>query len=315
MRRRAQRQCEESVRKPGRIIVRTSGALLVGLVVVAAAAQFMPLQKTEIPQVRENTTVISKDGTRIAVSKLGHGRPLVLIDGAFCYRGNGPSPTLAPLLADHFTVYAYDRRGRGDSGDTPPYAIDHEVEDFQAVLEAAGGSASVFAMSSGAGLALRAAVQGLRITKLALYEPPYVDRGDPELRLAQAAEVRQMAASGDRSGAVTYFMTKVFGAPGPAVFAMRVLMPRVWKKNASVAHTLAYDLAILADRAVLADAARLNVRTLIIGGEKSPQELRDALSTVRRAVPNSEITLLPGQSHNVSMKVLAPVLVPFFSAQ
>ena len=126
----------------------------------------------------ENRVAISRDGTRIAFTKAGAGRPVVLVDGAFCYREFGPAPELAPLLAQHFTVFVYDRRGRGESGDTPPYAIEREIDDLRAVVDEAGGTADVVAVSSGAALALQAAASGVKVKKLVLYEPPYVTNGD-----------------------------------------------------------------------------------------------------------------------------------------
>jgi pimeloyl-ACP methyl ester carboxylesterase len=128
-----------------------------------AAAALAWLRAEDVVDIRRagvNGTVVSQDGTIIAFTRLGHGPPLVLVDGAFCYRGNGPTPRLAPLLARRFTVYAYDRRGRGESGDSAPYAIQREVEDLSAVVHAAGGSACLFAMSSGAGIVLRAVEHG-----------------------------------------------------------------------------------------------------------------------------------------------------------
>jgi pimeloyl-ACP methyl ester carboxylesterase len=118
--------------------------------------------------------VISRDGTTIAFDRLGNGMPIILVDGAFCRRKFGPVPKLAPILAQQFTVFAYDRRGRGDSGDIAPYSVEREIEDLEAIINAAGGSAFVWAMSSGAALALRAAASGLNIKKLALYEPPFM---------------------------------------------------------------------------------------------------------------------------------------------
>src|SRR5580765_2621815 len=120
------------------------------------------------------TKVISKDGTAIAFDKLGHGEPVILVDGALCSRAFGPLPKLAQLLAPHFTVFNYDRRGRNESGDQAPYAVQREVEDIEALIKEAGGSASVFGTSSGAALALAAAANKLNVKKLALYEPPFV---------------------------------------------------------------------------------------------------------------------------------------------
>ncbi len=264
----------------------------------------------------DNSKVTSRDGTAIAFSTMGHGPPLILMDGAFCYRQNGPTPKLAPLLAQHFTVYAYDRRGRAESGNTAPYAVDREVEDLGAVVDAAGGSAFVFGMSSGGGIALRAAESGMGIRRLALYEPPYITRnGNPRSLEKQMTDLDRLVSSGDRTGAVMYFMTDVFGAPKFFIHGMRLFMRTAWRKNESVAHTLPYDLAILSDWSVLKEAASIDVPVLVIGGARSSPELQEAVKTVVDAIPRSQQRMLDGQSHNVSMKTLAPVLVEFFLGQ
>src|SRR5215471_12314510 len=121
------------------------------------------------------SVVTSKDGTSIAYERSGGGPAVILVDGALCSRGFGPSPKLAPLLARHFTLYAYDRRGRGQSGDTPPYSPTRELEDLAALIDAAGGSATLVGLSSGAALALQAAASNPRVTGVVAYEPPYVD--------------------------------------------------------------------------------------------------------------------------------------------
>jgi pimeloyl-ACP methyl ester carboxylesterase len=273
--------------------------------------------KVDICTISENATVVSRDGTAIAFSKLGQGPPLILVDGAFCFRDNGPTPKLAPLLARRFTVYVYDRRGRGESGDTPPYAVAREVDDFGALLDAAGGSAFVFGMSSGAGIALRAGGNGLGVKRIALYEPPFVagENGSPRRFNRETGDLQRLAAAGHRSRAVMYYMTEVFGAPRLAVHGMRTVMRRAWRKNESVAHTLAYDLAILDDWSVLKAGSAIRVPTLVIGGAKSPTALQRAITTVCESVPHSQRRMLEGQNHNVSMDVLAPVLEEFFLAE
>jgi pimeloyl-ACP methyl ester carboxylesterase len=288
--------------------------LVVALTIVVA--HFVSQEDVEIGNMSENNTVISPDGTTIAFTRLGEGPPLILVDGAFCFRENGPTPKLAPLLARHFTVYAYDRRGRGGSRDTKPYAVEREVEDLKAVVDAAGGSALVFGMSSGAALALHAAANGVRIKRLALYEPPYVTANDgaPRQFASASKHLEALASSGERTEAVTYFMTEIFGAPKPFVYGMRLFMRGVWKKNESVAHTLPYDLTIINDWSVLKASSSIIIPTLVIGGEKSPEKLRKAVDTVVAAVPGSHRRVLTGQDHNVDMKVLAPVLAEFFSA-
>ncbi len=257
-------------------------------------------------------TAISKDGTVIAYEKTGNGKPLILIDGALCYRSFGPMPKLAPLLAEHFTVYYYDRRGRGDSTDVQPYSPQKEVEDIAALIAAAGGSAFVAGLSSGAALALGAAEAGLNIPKMALYEPPFVyEKNSPQSKTDHAAQLKSLVASGKRGAAVKYFMVDMVGAPWFFGFMMQ-LMP-MFKKLKAVAHTLPYDAAVMGDfTAPTERIAQITNRTLIAGGEKSPDTLKYAVRAVADALPNKELRWLEGQTHNVSPGVLVPVLTEFF---
>ena len=144
--------------------------------------------------------VRSKDGTTIAYERSGKGPALILVDGALCSRAFGPSPKLAPLLARHFTVFAYDRRGRGQSGDTPPYSPSREVEDIAALLAAAGGSASLLGLSSGGALALEAAASGLPVTRVVAYEPPYLDDSGQRGGTAYEGRLTRLVAEGNRGG-------------------------------------------------------------------------------------------------------------------
>src|ERR1044071_9013340 len=158
--------------------------------------------------------VTSKDGTAIAYDKRGKGPAVILVDGALCFRSFGPMTHLAELLAPHFTVYNYDRRGRGDSGDTQPYSLEREVEDLEALIKEAGGSAFVYGISSGGALALEAALKlGNQIKKLAIYEPPY----DSDKVVGQAwkeyrKQLGEFLAEGRRGDAAALFMRSV-GTP------------------------------------------------------------------------------------------------------
>jgi len=259
--------------------------------------------------------VHSKDGTPIAFDKLGHGEPVILVDGALCSRSFGPLPNLAKLLAPHFTVFNYDRRGRNESGDKAPYAVQREVEDIEALIEEAGGLASVFGTSSGAALALAAAANGAKIKKLALYEPPFV-AGRRKGRSAPAdseAQLRRRIAEGKSGDAVKFFMVDMVGMPPIFAYIMRILP--IWPKLKTVAHTLPYDAAVLGDFSLPRErAASIAIPTLVIGGEKSPVELRGAVEAVAQTIPGAKLQMLKGQTHNVSVKVLAPALVDFFAA-
>jgi len=264
------------------------------------------------------TTVNSKDGTTIAFDRLGAGPPVILVGGAFSERKYKGMLQLADLLASRFTVINYDRRGRGDSGDTAPYAVEREVEDLGALIESAGGSAYVWGMSSGAVLAGRAAAAGLPIEKLALYQPPFsVDRNGHLPPEDLGPRLRELIAAGRRSQAVKYFITKGMGAPAVFVGLMR-LAPPMWKRLKAVAHTLPYDYAIMGDtvtgKPLAADPwASVSAPTLVIDGGKSPASLRKAADALAEVVPGAQRRTLEGQSHNVSMKVLAPVLEAFFA--
>jgi pimeloyl-ACP methyl ester carboxylesterase len=258
-----------------------------------------------------SSSIVSRDGTRIAFERTGAGPALILVDGALCSRRFGPMPKLAPLLAEKFSVYIYDRRGRGESGDVRPYSPEREVEDLDALLKEAGGTAFVAGLSSGAALALRAAAAGLPIRKLAVYEPPYV--AEPGAQpVDHEAELQRLVADGRRGDAVKYFMGPMVGAPAFVVVLMQ-LMPWVWRKLVAVAHTLPYDAAMMGDFTVPAALlAAVSAPTLALEGEKTDARLRRATQAAARAIPNASLRTLKGQTHAVNPKVLAPSLSAFF---
>ena len=181
---------------------------VVALVLLVLAAAFVLRPDPTVKEVGMNRTTTSGDGTTIAFTKLGSGPPLILVDGAFCYRENGPASQLAPLLAGHFTVFAYDRRGRGASGDAPAYSIEREVEDLRSLVREAGGSALAVGISSGGALALQAVARGVSLKGLVLYEPPFIGEQDhPPSFDMQKRRLARLVAAGDRGGAVRFFMT------------------------------------------------------------------------------------------------------------
>jgi pimeloyl-ACP methyl ester carboxylesterase len=248
-------------------------------------------------------TVTSADGTTIAFTRAGTGPALVLVDGAMCYRGMGP---LSERLTDHFTVYTYDRRGRGESGDTLPLAVEREIEDLEALVAHAGGSAYAYGMSSGGALILRSAAAGVPWLGLALYEPPFTGPKQDYTR-----ELAQRLAAGRRGDAVELFMTLV-GTPAEAIAGMRGAP--VWPIFEAIAPTLAYDDAVLGDGSVPRDeAAIVKVPAILIDGDASPSTLRDAAAAVADAIPQARRVTLAGQTHDVSPDALAPVLIQFFS--
>jgi pimeloyl-ACP methyl ester carboxylesterase len=262
-------------------------------------------------------TVRSKDGTRIGFESIGSGDPLILVDGALCYRGSGPSGALAKQLADQFTVIIYDRRGRGESDDTQPYAVEREVEDIDALIAKVGGSAYVYGVSSGGALALEAATRLPGIKKLALYEVPFVvDDSRAPFPADYGVHLNELIAADRRGEAVTYFLTKGVGMPRLLVTLMRPLP--MWSKTKAVAHTLPYDATVLGPETVAGKPlppgrwAALTAPTLVIGGGKSPQWMRNSVEALARRLGVEERTL-EGQSHMVKPRVLAPVLADFFT--
>ena len=258
--------------------------------------------------------VKSKDGTAIAYTRSGSGPALILIDGALCSRGFGPSPKLAPLLARHFTVFAYDRRGRGESGDTQPYSPAREVEDIAALIQAAGGSAFLVGLSSGGALALEAAAAALPIDKVVAYEPPYVDDAGNRGGAAHAGQLTRLLAGGNRGGAVKYFMRDMVGAPAPFVFVMR-LLPWIWRKLEAVAHTLPYDAAVMtAFRIPRARFASIGTPVLVLNGSKTDLRLKEAAQAIAQTIPGAHHGELPGQTHNVKPDALTPAVVEFLAS-
>ncbi len=257
--------------------------------------------------------VTSRDGTQIAYDKDGHGPAVVLVGGAFQFRGIDPrTAQLAHNLGEHFTVFHYDRRGRGDSSDKQPYAVERELEDLEALIAEAGGSACVFGMSSGGVLALDAAAAGLAITKLAVYEPPFNQQGGADAAAAYGAQLAGYLAAGRRGDAVTLAMT-TFGAPSEAVAGMK--QTPIWPLFESVAPTLAYDNAIMGNGAVPIDiAAQVAVPTLVLDGGYSPTWMREAADMLAHAIPHAERRTLEGQTHDVDPGILAAALAEFYSS-
>lgn len=258
----------------------------------------------------------SKDGTPIAYDKTGSGPALIIVNGAFSYRENGNTKQLVNLLAGNFTVYDYDRRGRGESGDTQPYSVLREVEDLQAIVAATGEQQPyVCGFSSGCGVVLHAIHHGQQFKKAALYEPPFVAiKREDELPVAEIKkEIETLIAAGKRTKAVSYFLKRVVGVPGLALLFIRLLKREGWKKNERVAHTLVYDLDVMGNLSFPPGLAAKNESpVLVIGGEKSPARLADGVKNVAKHVPHASVLFLKGQTHNVSVEVLAPELIRFF---
>lgn len=254
--------------------------------------------------------VTSKDGTIIAYDKKGQGPVLILVLGALNKRGSGKK--LAELLTDRFTVVSYDRRGRGDSTDTSPYAIDKEIDDIEVLIDILGGSASLYGHSSGAVLALLAAEKlGKKVTGLALYEVPYND--DPKAQKASEAyrkELHRLLAEDRRGEAVTLFVKSV-GVSDKQVEAMKHLP--MWKGLTAMAPTLAYDTIELMERYPLVNARTTGTPTLVMHGAASPAFMADTARKLTETMPNATLRSLEGQTHDVKASILAPALAEFLN--
>jgi pimeloyl-ACP methyl ester carboxylesterase len=250
---------------------------------------------------------VSKDGTTIAFDQTGEGPPVILVVGAFNDRTTGAP--LAATLGRQFTVVSYDRRGRGDSGDTAPYAIEREVEDLAAVIGAVGGAASVLGFSSGALLAMRAAAAGLPITRLALYDTPL---GGPTSGKSHTAALAALIAEGRRGDAVEYFQEKVVGISSQVVAQLRQAPFRPALER--IAPTLVYDSMLLGDGALSTElAAAVPVPTLALAGGAGAPFMRETAQALARALPHGQSQVVEGQGHDLT-PALGPVLERFFAS-
>lgn len=265
--------------------------------------------------------VLSKDGTLIAFDQSGQGPALILVAGATATRAAAEG--LAAALAPYFTVFAYDRRGRGDSGDTAPYAVEREVEDIEALIDGAGGSAFVFGHSSGAILALEAArLLPTKIVRLALYEPPFIiDDSHPPAPADYVAHLNELIATGRREEAVAYFMIEAVGMPAEMVAQAR--QAPMWPGLVALAHTIAYDGAIVGDTMngdprALRKWASVTVPTLVMdgtmffGSEEKHAFFRHGAQELVNILPHASHRTLDGQDHGPADEVLVPALRTFF---
>jgi pimeloyl-ACP methyl ester carboxylesterase len=249
----------------------------------------------------------SSDGTRIAFEKAGNGPALVIVGGALSHRTGGKP--LADKLMERFTVYTYDRRGRGESGDTKPYAVDRELEDLGALIERAGGKAHVYGVSSGAALSLQAAAKlgPAKVPKLAIYEPPY---GQEERDFTEQKErVNQLIETGKPGDAAAFFLSAV-GMPPQALENMK--RSPDWEGIRKMDFTLAYDYAVLGNGAVPETVKLVSVPTLVMDGEKSMDFIHPTADRIAELVPNAQRKTIKGQTHQAAPEAVAPVLIAFF---
>jgi pimeloyl-ACP methyl ester carboxylesterase len=256
--------------------------------------------------------VSSMDGTRIAFDRLGSGSPLVVVGGMFNSRQT--TRELAERLAQRFTVINYDRRGRSESGDTAPYAVEREVEDLDALVTEVGGAASVYGHSSGAGLALNAAAGRVPITRLVLHEPPYSTDDEESQRdaVTLAETVRAAIEEDRRADAITTFL-RASGMPQEMAEGM-AHDPHML----AVAPTMPYDLQVMGDAhggTIPEDLVRaVDIPTLVIAGGASPDFFRDVATRIAELLPNGTLTVLEGQDHGAPAEVVAPVVTRFLTA-
>lgn len=262
------------------------------------------------------STVASTDGTTITLDRYGDRA------AARARRRRLPVPRVRPAhgraratARRRLTVFHYDRRGPGDSGDTPPYTTSREVEDLRAVIEHAGGRASVFGNSSGAALALDAAAAVLAIDKLALYEAPFiVDDSRPPVPDDYVEQLTELLSDDRRGDMVELFMTTVIGMPGEMVAGMR--QAPMWPGFEGVAHTLIYDGALMhgtqTGRPIPAERwASVAVPTLVIDGGEGDTWMHHGSDRLADILPNAQRVTLTGQTHTVAPAILAPAIAEF----
>ena len=255
-------------------------------------------------------TTRSKDGTKLAYDVYGSGPALIYITGASCFRSFKPIMQDVKVLAKEFTVYNYDRRGRGDSGNTLPYSLEREVEDIEAMTDAAGGKAYLYGHSSGAVLALEAAMRlGDKVQKAVMYDASYVHDETEKAEYSQLSQrIHKLLKEGKNGDAMSSFL-KGIGIPKVFVFLIR-LSPD-WRTMVALAPTLAYDIALTSDLPPVKRAAKVTVPTQIVVGEKSPARIHHVADQLTKAIPNAKFVILAGQDHMVNAKALLPVISGF----
>lgn len=264
-------------------------------------------------ELKQDTTrpATSRDGTKIAFEKTGRGPAVIVVSGALSHRGLYRDPSLAARLSEHFTVYLYDRRGRGESTDVQPYAVEREIEDLEALIDDAGGSAYLYGVSSGAALALQAAAKAgaAKVAKLAIYEPPYGQEKQAFAR--QKQRVTELVRTGEPGDAAAFFMSAI-GTPPDALDAMK--RSPEWEAIKKIDFTLAYDFAVLGDGEVPQEIVKaIRVPTLVMNGEKSMDFMHPTADRIAALIPHAQRETLKGQTHQAAGEAMAPVLIEFFT--
>lgn len=255
-------------------------------------------------------TTQSRDGTTIAYDVYGNGPALEYITGASCFRSFMPIVKDAKAFAKEFTVYNYDRRGRGNSGDTLPWTVEREVEDIETMIDAAGGEVYLYGHSSGAVLALEAALRlDGKVRKVVMYDASYTHDETEKAQYALLSRaIHNLLATGKNAAAMRTFLK---GIGMPNVFVSLLPLFPGWRTMKALAPTLAYDIALTSDMPPVERAAAVTVPTLILVGQKSPVRLHDVANQLTQAIPNAQFAELAGQDHMVGAKALLPRLVGF----
>lgn len=286
--------------------IRTS--FLVALALPALACRQEATTKTG----EQMTSVTSNDGTRIAFEKSGSGPALIIVGGALSHRKLYGDTALIDMLSRHFTTYTYDRRGRGESTDEKPYAVDREIEDIEALIKDAGGQAYLYGVSSGAALSLRtaAALGASKVPMLALYEPPYGQ--DRQVFEKQKQRINEIIRTRQPGEAAAHFLSEI-GTPPDAIEGMK--SSPEWEAIKKIDFTLAYDYEVLGEGVVPVDVAgSIAVPTLVMDGEKSLDFMRATADQVGQLIPGAQRKTLKGQTHQAAASAVAPVLIEFFTA-
>jgi pimeloyl-ACP methyl ester carboxylesterase len=256
----------------------------------------------------------SADGTRIAFERAGSGPVVVLVDGAMVYREFGGARATIEAMRDRYTVVIYDRRGRGESGNTLPYSPEREIDDLRAVIAAVGGDVVVLGQSSGAALAFRAAAAGVPMRAVIGYEAPYIGGSRTGGGDQFTPELDRLTAAGEPGKAIDYFMTTMVGGPWFMPIMMRS-MRKVWKQLLAVAPTLPYDSRVMAGfRVPQAEFGRIAVPALVLVGGKAKPDMVAAEREVADAIPGAQHRVLEGQTHQVDPVVLGRAVDDFLRA-
>ena len=257
-------------------------------------------------------TTQSKDGTTLAYDVYGSGPVLIYITGASCHRSFRPIVQDAKIFATEFTVYNYDRRGRGDSGNTLPYTMEREIEDIEAMIDAAGGTAYLYGHSSGAVLALEAALRlGSKVLKVIMYDAPYVHDEKEKAEYKQLSQkIHKLLDNGKNAEAMTTFLK---GIGMPKVFVLLLPLFPGWRTMKALAPTLVYDIALTQDMPPVERATRISIPMQITVGEKSPVSIHVVGRQLTKAIPNAKFVQLAGQDHMVNAKTLLPLLSGFLN--